>query len=147
MHQFAAGWATSVEEALKAIDFSPNHHDSRKVRRYSSIAIQESVRGTANVLHYVVSLIEQLANEPDLLSTLSAYFEHGQRRKPAADALGIHPNTLIYRIERIEAVLGASLDDAEWIAKLDIALKLCRSPRAEFNAQREENNLTPLDKK
>jgi len=126
MHQLATGWASSVEEAFKAIDFSQRDRSSLKVRRYSSIAIQESVRGTANVLQYVVSLLEQLAAEADLLATLSAYFEHGQRRKPAADALGIHPNTLNYRLERIETVLGASLNDAEWIAKLDIALKLRR---------------------
>lgn len=123
MNQGSAGWAASAAEAIRVLEAAPRGV-ARKVWRYSSIALEESVRGTANVLRYLVSLIEQLKNEPDLLATLITYFAEGRRGRPTADALRIHPNTLNYRLERIENLLGASLHDAEWIAKLDIALKL-----------------------
>ncbi|WP_371141958.1 MULTISPECIES: helix-turn-helix domain-containing protein [Burkholderia] len=46
-----------------------------------------------------------------------------------AAALDIHPNTLDHRLERVENITGAKLDDAAWIARLEIALKL-RGARA-----------------
>ncbi|CAD6534456.1 hypothetical protein LMG27952_02959 [Paraburkholderia hiiakae] len=144
MNEGARGWAASVEESLKAVDFAPrgsradddendNEHGDEsgnefgnfvRVHRFSSIAIEESVRSSANVLRYLVSLAEQLATEADLLATLAAWFASGQRRRQTAETLGVHPNTLDYRLERIETLLGAKLDDAQWIARLDIALKL-----------------------
>ena len=130
MNEGARGWAASVEEALKAVDFAPrsgngaDDDNAARVHRFSSIAIEESVRSSANVLRYLVSLAEQLATEADLLATLEAWFASGQRRRQTAEALGVHPNTLDYRLERIETLLGAKLDNAHWIARLDIALKL-----------------------
>lgn len=131
MNEGARGWAASVEEALKAVDFAPrgsgtadDDNHAARVHRFSSIAIEESVRSSANVLRYLVSLAEQLATESGLVATLEAWFACGQRRRQAAEALGVHPNTLDYRLERIETLLGAKLDNADWIARLDIALKL-----------------------
>jgi sugar diacid utilization regulator len=60
---------------------------------------------------------------------LFGHDQQGQRRGQSAAELGIHPNTLNYRIERIEALLGASLDDIGWIERLDIALKLRRASK------------------
>lgn len=130
MNEGAEGWAASVDEAIKALDFARASRSTPsqppQVSLFSSIVIEESARHAANALRYLVSLLEQLADEPDLVATLETYFEHGQRRGPSATALGIHPNTLNYRIERIEGLLGASLDHVEWVSKLDVALKLRR---------------------
>jgi sugar diacid utilization regulator len=133
MNEGAHGWAASVDEAFKAVDFARRDGD---VHRYSSIAIEESVRNSGNVLRYLASLAEQLAGESDLLATLEAYFAHGQRRRPTAEALGVHPNTLDYRLERIETLLGARLDDAGWIGRLDVALKLRGAAQTERTAPR-----------
>jgi sugar diacid utilization regulator len=124
MNQGALGWATSVDEAFKALEFGVRGTAARKVHLYSDIAVNESVRRTNNVLRYLDSLLERLAGEPDLLVTLQTYFDEQQRRKTAADVLGIHPNTLNHRLERIESLLGCKLDDAGWIAKLHVALRL-----------------------
>ncbi|WP_438390168.1 PucR family transcriptional regulator [Caballeronia sp. DA-9] len=120
----AAGWAASANEAAHALSFGRAHAGEDRVRLYSDIVIEESVRGTSNALRYIVSLLEQLSSEPDLLLTLQTYFEQAQRRKATASVLDIHPNTLNYRLERIEKLLGADLDDAGWLAKLDVAIKL-----------------------
>ncbi|MGU7779048.1 PucR family transcriptional regulator [Burkholderia sp. PU8-34] len=120
----ASGWAMSAEEAGRALSFGRSRSDQDRVRLYSEIAVEESIRGTKRALSYLVSLVEQLAGEPDLLDTLRTYFDQLQRRKATASVLGIHPNTLNYRLERIENILGARLDDTGWISKLDIAIKL-----------------------
>ncbi len=119
-----AGWASSVDEASKALESATRLSSNRRIHLYSDIAINESVRRTDNVLRYLNSLLERLAAEPELLTTLQTYFDQHQRRKIAADILGIHPNTLNHRLERIETLLGARLDDAGWVAKLHVAVKL-----------------------
>lgn len=73
-----------------------------------------------------MSLLEQLGNEPDLLLTLETYLNLGRRRGHTAKRLGIHPNTLDYRLGRVEELLGARLADADWVNRLDIALRLRR---------------------
>jgi len=125
----AAGWAMSAEEAIRALSSERGRGGEERVRLYSEIVVEESVRGTKNALRYLVSLVEQLESEPELLETLETYFDQLQRRKVTASVLGIHPNTLNYRLDRIENILGARLDDASWVSKLDIAIKLRRSTK------------------
>ncbi|HEX5956847.1 MAG TPA: helix-turn-helix domain-containing protein, partial [Solirubrobacterales bacterium] len=60
-------------------------------------------------------------NEP-LLDTLSAYFEHDLSVVPTARALRIHPNSLRYRLGRIEELTGRSLREPATIATLHLAL-------------------------
>lgn len=125
----APGWAISANEASRALSFGREHPGDERVRLYSEIAVEESIRGTKRALTYLTSLIDPLAGEPDLLETLRTFFNQLQRRRATASVLGIHPNTLNYRLERIENMLGACLDDAGWISKLDIALKLRNSAK------------------
>ena len=124
LNQGPSGWALSVDEAYKALEFGLPARGSRGIHLYSDIVVNESVRRTDNVLRYLNSLLERLSEEPELLSTLQTYFDQLQRRKITADALGIHPNTLNHRLERIETLLGAKLDEPSWIAKLHIAVRL-----------------------
>ncbi|MFB9739934.1 PucR family transcriptional regulator [Pseudonocardia sulfidoxydans] len=46
----------------------------------------------------------------EYLATLSAYFEHNNSPRRAAEKLHVHPNTVSYRIRRIEEITGLSLD-------------------------------------
>jgi carbohydrate diacid regulator len=124
VNQGPSGWALSIDEACKALEFGTPATGERSVHLYSDIVVDESVRRTGNVLRYLSCLLERLAQEPELLSTLRTYFDQLQRRKVTADVLGIHPNTLNHRLERIETLLGARLDEAGWIAKLHVAVRL-----------------------
>lgn len=122
----ASGWAASADEAFKAIDAGRHDTQGGNWFMYSDIALSASVLRPDSLLRYLDSLIERLTYESDLLPTLVAYFNHGQHRKLAAGALGIHPNTLNYRLDRIEEMLGADLSDSGWIARLDVAVTLRR---------------------
>ncbi len=120
----ARGWRVSADQALKALEKLGRQGGAGQVARYSDIALNDVVSGVDNVTRYFDALIERLAQEPQLLPTLEAYFERRQHRKATAAALDIHPNTLNHRLERIENLLGASLDDIGWLAKLHTALRL-----------------------
>ncbi|WP_305729815.1 PucR family transcriptional regulator [Burkholderia ubonensis] len=94
------------------------------LHRFSDIAVGECIRSHDSALGYLLSLMQELSGEQDLMLTLETFFANMQRRKVTAAALGVHPNTLDHRLERIENILGVRLDHAAWIAKLEIALKL-----------------------
>lgn len=61
-----------------------------------------------------------------LLSTLEAFLEAGGSLKDASKRLFVHRNTLIYRLERIEAYTGLDLRDAQTQINLFVALKTYR---------------------
>lgn len=58
-----------------------------------------------------------------LLPTLYAYLTHDGNKSHAADALFVQRRTLYYRLERLSALLGASLDDPEVRQRLLLAVR------------------------
>jgi purine catabolism regulator len=60
----------------------------------------------------------------DLVETLQAYFNANASPKDAAERLGVHRNTVLYRLERIANVTGYDLGDAETRLRLQLALAM-----------------------
>ena len=58
-----------------------------------------------------------------LLATLEALVAQRWNQRAAGRQLHVHINTLAYRVQRIEDLLGASLDDAETRVVLSVALQ------------------------
>ncbi|MBE3560339.1 MAG: helix-turn-helix domain-containing protein [Ktedonobacteraceae bacterium] len=63
-------------------------------------------------------------NDNALLETLESYFRCNGNLSETARAMHLHRNSLLYRLERIEALLGRSLEDSEVRLNLQIALKI-----------------------
>jgi purine catabolism regulator len=59
----------------------------------------------------------------ELVETLKAYLEAGEQQA-AARRLGIHPNTLRYRLDRVREVGGVELEDPETRLNLAVALRV-----------------------
>jgi PucR C-terminal helix-turn-helix domain/GAF domain len=57
-----------------------------------------------------------------LMLTLQAYYEAGGNRADAARRLGVHVNTLRQRLDRIEALLGGSVDESSRAIPIRLAL-------------------------
>jgi purine catabolism regulator len=70
----------------------------------------------------VEQLMAQLHANPPLHETLKSWFEHDLDIAAAAAALHLHPNSLRYRLTRIEELLGRPLRQPSTIAELHIAL-------------------------
>ncbi|MBC9927688.1 MULTISPECIES: PucR family transcriptional regulator [unclassified Leucobacter] len=64
-----------------------------------------------------------LAERMILRESLRTLLEHGGRSGPAADALGVHRNTLAARIRKAEELTGRSLSRADDRAELWLALR------------------------
>lgn len=61
-------------------------------------------------------------NNAGLVSTLDAFFAANGSPKEAAERLGVHRNTVLYRLDRIKDITGYDLDDAGVRLRLQLAL-------------------------
>jgi purine catabolism regulator len=61
-----------------------------------------------------------------LREAILRYAEHGFAFRRTATALGIHPNTLRYRLERAAVLTGMAFDDADTRFRLQLAARLLR---------------------
>jgi len=62
------------------------------------------------------------ANRSGLVETLRAWFDANSSPKEAARRMGVHRNTVLYRLERIRNLTGYDLDDADTRFRLQLAL-------------------------
>jgi len=63
-------------------------------------------------------------NRSGLIDTLRAWLEANSSPKEAARRMGVHRNTVLYRLERIRTVTGYDLDDADTRFRLQLALNM-----------------------
>ncbi|MFJ4066255.1 PucR family transcriptional regulator [Pseudomonas sp. NPDC089996] len=62
-------------------------------------------------------------NGSQLIQTLRVFLEQNRSWQKSAQILNVHKQTLVYRVRRIEAITGRSLDDTEGVVALWIALR------------------------
>ena len=74
--------------------------------------------GVMKVIHY------DRQYGTNLMQTLRTYLKKGSNASACASALGVHRNTINYRINMIEDLLGYSINDPETLLRLGFSLKL-----------------------
>lgn len=136
----AAG-AVGVSPVYTRLDHTPH------ALRFARIAMANTESGTARVTQFddaplpmvilsaptsarrlsrkvLGALLDQPADDRDaLISTLVAYFESDASVNAAGDRLTVHPNTVRYRLRRIEQLTGRSLQRPPESAELYVAIQ------------------------
>jgi DNA-binding PucR family transcriptional regulator len=74
-------------------------------------------------------IVALLTENPNQLEALRAFFAANRDTKAAADSIFLHPNTLRYRLERLEHALGRSLREPAVTASLYCVLTLLEDLR------------------
>lgn len=120
------GWRASSRQAIRAMEIGATITNGPSVHRYFDLALYDVAARTPELADLLRSIHERLAAESELLATLEAYFAHGRHLKAAAAELGIHPNTLSYRLRRVEELLDGRLNDSDWTLRIQLALRLRR---------------------
>jgi sugar diacid utilization regulator/GAF domain-containing protein len=123
--------ARSHVEARQALRLSRRAGGRSRVTSYRALGAfrlllevqsPEALRGFVNeLLGPLLKYAE--SRETPLLETLEALAAARWVRRAAARALGIHINSMTYRIERIESLTGLALDDPETRVAIAIALR------------------------
>ncbi|WP_406458927.1 helix-turn-helix domain-containing protein [Streptomyces sp. NBC_00876] len=76
--------------------------------RLDDVLLEYQLSRPSEALHGLARLLHPLEAKPELLHTLETYLGHGLDRRAAAAALHVHPNTVDYRIRRIDRLTGLS---------------------------------------
>ena len=69
-------------------------------------------------------LIQHDRGHGELLGTLRVFLEENRVQRRAAARCFVHVNTIVYRVRRIEELLGASLGDPSTVFDITLALRI-----------------------
>lgn len=133
-HPTLKGLSTSYQEALKALGIGRTLSGGTRVIHFDDLGVYRLlhlVRGEQELFSFFEETIGPLVrydNEKNtsLVKTLEAYFECGGNLRKMAEKLFTHYNTVTYRIERIQQILGVNLDNAPDRLNLEIGLKIMK---------------------
>lgn len=121
-----AGIPRSHEEAQRAL----LHADGdRRIRALGDVSLFDDLLASADAMvrSRVPSWVATLRDEDgngELLATLRAVLGHGQSAARAAEVLGVHVNTVRYRLQRIATLTGCDLGDFHQLVDVVVALRL-----------------------
>ena len=124
-------WRTSFRQAGQALELSRRFRE-RKPLYFPDLSIYRLLIQLENSPELIAFQEEMLggllASEGarELIHTLQVYFAHNGNLSQAAEALFVHRNTLIYRMDRIASLTGANLDDPEIRLAMQLALHIYR---------------------
>lgn len=123
----------SYNEAKQLLDFKNTHEESlifsnhyyvdNFLRKF--IPINDATNFSTHFLEPLIQYDQK--NDSNLILTLTAYLENQQNLAATSRQLFIHRNTLLYRVERIESLLGYSLNEGNAHFNLSLAIKMMTS--------------------
>ncbi|AZR72674.1 hypothetical protein BBF96_04280 [Anoxybacter fermentans] len=121
----------SYREAKESIRVAKITNCYGKVLYYEKLGVYRllhkiDAKVLENFLHDILGPLIRYdqENNTELVKTLDCYFKNNANLKRLADELYVHYNTILYRMERIQTILGVDLSDRDTRLNLEIALKI-----------------------
>lgn len=114
-----AGVAAHLYELLslvRRLQYSPNTY------RTADLVFEFQVTRPGIGRQHLSRLLEPLHDSPDLMLTLQAFVDSDANRKKAAKLLMVHPNTVDYRLKRVEQLTGIDPIRPSGLQRLHAAL-------------------------
>jgi len=123
------GLVESFHEAQRASTLGAILKPTDLIHRYDELRFFDLFKQGEPIEAFVQEVLGQLIaydlqHNSSLAETLNEVFGTALNRKVAAHRLGIHPNTMSYRIRQIEELLSGSLLSGEFCFRVQLALKL-----------------------
>jgi len=124
-------WRTSFRQAGQALEMS-RRLEAKQPLYFPDLAVYRllfQIEHNPEMLVFQEEMLGPLLgqeNSLELLRTLESYFAHNGNISQTAEALFIHRNTLIYRLERIATILNLDLEKPETRLALQLALHIHR---------------------
>lgn len=122
-HVGLQGMIDAYREASLALDFGTRMWGENKSYYFGDLGIL-SILGEGNrekEMQFANQLLAKLTN-PDLIETLECFFDENLNLTETAERMGIHRNTVIYRLNQIATILGADPRVFEQAITIKIAL-------------------------
>jgi PucR family transcriptional regulator, purine catabolism regulatory protein len=130
MHPGLGGLQRSRHEARQALTIQSRLGIDSTVARFSDLGVYRLLFAAETLPEFDAFHSEILGplidhdrdHRADLVETLRAFFDANCSPKDAARRLGVHRNTVLYRLERVKVLTGYDLNDAETRLRLQLAL-------------------------
>ncbi|MDT2006967.1 hypothetical protein FXW78_24800 [Rhodococcus opacus] len=125
----AEGLTGAVREAERARTLGEILFPKGQVHTYEATGFFDLFRQGPPVETFVATVLGDLTgtertSKIDLVHTLYVYFTLGMNRRAAATQLGIHPNTLDYRLRQAAKTSGMDLTSPERSFRFQLAVRL-----------------------
>ena len=126
----------SFDQAITAINLARKMPKLGKVVHFDDLGVYRVLLDMPDLKQNIINkslfidekigkLIHQdQSNNTDYILTLETFFEQNCNMRQSAKKLFIHHNTMRYRLDQIESLLGVSLKDSNICLEIQIALKL-----------------------
>ena len=121
-----AGLHDSYQDAVEALRLGARVAAQETVHTIEDLRIYQAMAavgpgGRSRLTHRVCGPLREQADWPALRQTVIAWSENGLNLVRTAGALHIHRNTLVYRLAKVEQILGRSLRDGPTALALYLA--------------------------
>lgn len=129
----ASGLRASLDEARQAAVLAATSGRAGAVEHADELGVKQFLLGwygSAGARVHAAQLLDPIvqAGEADLVQTVEAYLDAGRSPTDAAARLGLHRNTVAYRIRQVERLLAVSFDRPDERLAVHLA---CRTLRVE----------------
>lgn len=129
-----ARFAQNLGEARQALAVAQRFPERLGLCSFNELGVLEllgAIRDRSLLDRFVERVLGPLIgddsrHQPVLMPTLEAWFQENANLVLAAQRLGVHRNTLSYRLQRIEALTGCSFEDPHERLNISIALLIRR---------------------
>lgn len=116
-HPGLRGLARSYQDARVALSLGRHLHGPNRVHRLDQLGVAAfvGINDEHTKVELAHHLLSPLDHEPELLATLEVFFAENCAPSSTASRLGVHRNTLGYRLDKIAALTGLEprcFDDA-----------------------------------
>jgi len=122
----------AYREAQQALAIGRQLFGGEKLHSFASLGVYRllfHLDGNSELTQFYQETLDPLLHadtrgDGTLIETLEGFFRYNGNLSEAARAMHLHRNSLLYRLGRIEEILGRSLEDPEFRLALQIALKI-----------------------
>lgn len=116
-HPGIVGLRTSYQEAVSAIELGSQNWDKDRVYHIDDFGVVAPLLSGIDEsnIYFSRELLDKLGENDGVIQTLESFFKNNMGLTQTADELGIHRNTLVYRLDRIAETLSLdprNFDDA-----------------------------------
>ena len=128
-HRGRRAIATAYAEAREAVEIAAGTGIRGRAVVLDDVVVDHMLRASAHARRILHDTLQPLVDydrghRSELVATLRAYFASGASLTRSAALLGVHPNTVVYRLRRIREISGRDAHAMEDLQILFLALKL-----------------------
>ncbi|MFD7655610.1 PucR family transcriptional regulator [Actinosynnema sp. NPDC059797] len=112
----------ALDEARQVCRVAPPGHRAGEVRYREDLFAELGAAAVPPVDAWLGETARRLADGPDLVATLDAFYRNDMHRTRTAAALSVHPRTLDYRLDRVRHLTGLDPASARGVLVLSTAV-------------------------